>query len=46
MNVLEKRPPVVTDLTEEKQQQQHLQETVCDKEILPTAIIIRVCTFF
>nr|CAD2167161.1 unnamed protein product [Meloidogyne enterolobii] len=41
MNVLEKRPPVVTDLTEEKQQQQHLQETVCDKEILPTAIIIR-----
>uniref|UniRef100_A0A914LGX5 Calcipressin-like protein n=1 Tax=Meloidogyne incognita TaxID=6306 RepID=A0A914LGX5_MELIC len=42
MNVLEKRPPVVTDLTEEKQQQQqNEQETVCDKEILPTAIIIR-----
>jgi len=46
MNVLEKRPPVVTDLTEEKQQQQqNEQETVCDKEILPTAIIIRVSLF-
>jgi mannitol-specific phosphotransferase system IIBC component len=47
MNVLEKRPTVISNLAEEEKQSATIkEETVCNKEVLPTAIIIRVKNFF